>query len=425
MRRSSKRASPLRSPVEREREWHIAAAPHPNPLPALRGEGGRLRFGSAAAPSSRGERECFVDARQRPITPSPRLRGEGWGEGRLTMSAGARTLVYLHGFRSSPASIKATRLSEYVAALPAASRPALHVPELTDRPAVAIAAVAQWVERHADAAVLTFVGSSLGGYYATHLAERYGARAVMINPAVRPVRGPAAVARRADQPVHGRGVRRHGRALRRAARAARRAHHAAGTLLPAGRDRRRGARLSRGRRVLRRRVAVRARRRRPFVHGLRRADSRRSCVSPVSRASPGAAGSPHARARSGGRGAKRRFGGPSGDARARSTSRSSAAVSSARRSRSDCATLGARLALLDEGDVAHRAARGNFGLIWVQGKGLGMPRYARVDAALGARVAARSRRCCARRRASTSRCGSRAACTCACRRRNSTRARGG
>jgi hydrogen cyanide synthase HcnC len=38
--------------------------------------------------------------------------------------------------------------------------------------------------------------------------------------------------------------------------------------------------------------------------------------------------------------------------------------------------IGARLALLDEGDVAHRAARGNFGLIWVQGKGLGMPRYA-------------------------------------------------
>jgi len=31
--------------------------------------------------------------------------------------------------------------------------------------------------------------------------------------------------------------------------------------------------------------------------------------------------------------------------------------------------LGAKLALLDEGDVAHRAARGNFGLIWVQGKG--------------------------------------------------------
>ena len=31
--------------------------------------------------------------------------------------------------------------------------------------------------------------------------------------------------------------------------------------------------------------------------------------------------------------------------------------------------------MLDEGDVAYRAARGNFGLIWVQGKGLGLPPY--------------------------------------------------
>jgi glycine/D-amino acid oxidase-like deaminating enzyme len=37
--------------------------------------------------------------------------------------------------------------------------------------------------------------------------------------------------------------------------------------------------------------------------------------------------------------------------------------------------LGKRLAILDEGDIAYRAARGNFGLIWVQGKGLGMPSY--------------------------------------------------
>ncbi len=37
--------------------------------------------------------------------------------------------------------------------------------------------------------------------------------------------------------------------------------------------------------------------------------------------------------------------------------------------------LGARLVVLDEGDIAHRASRGNFGLIWVQGKGLGMAPY--------------------------------------------------
>ncbi|MCK6452404.1 MAG: FAD-binding oxidoreductase [Alphaproteobacteria bacterium] len=40
------------------------------------------------------------------------------------------------------------------------------------------------------------------------------------------------------------------------------------------------------------------------------------------------------------------------------------------------ARRGKRVAVLDEGDVAHRASRGNFGLVWVQGKGLGMPEYA-------------------------------------------------
>ncbi|MBC7432931.1 MAG: FAD-binding oxidoreductase, partial [Rubritepida sp.] len=41
-----------------------------------------------------------------------------------------------------------------------------------------------------------------------------------------------------------------------------------------------------------------------------------------------------------------------------------------------CATRGARVAVLDGGDVALRAARGNFGLVWSQGKGVGMPAYA-------------------------------------------------
>ena len=41
------------------------------------------------------------------------------------------------------------------------------------------------------------------------------------------------------------------------------------------------------------------------------------------------------------------------------------------------AKTGDRVVLLDEGDDAFRAARGNFGLVWVQGKGLGNPDYAR------------------------------------------------
>ncbi len=41
------------------------------------------------------------------------------------------------------------------------------------------------------------------------------------------------------------------------------------------------------------------------------------------------------------------------------------------------ARAGQRVALLDEGDIAHRASRGNFGLVWVQSKGVGRPEYQR------------------------------------------------
>jgi len=99
-----------------------------------------------------------------------------------------RTIVYLHGFRSSPASAKARQLVDAVAALPADLRPVLHVPTLSGGPATDVAATLAWIEANvADPQVqLTLVGSSLGGFYATHLAERVGARAVLVNPAIRP-----------------------------------------------------------------------------------------------------------------------------------------------------------------------------------------------------------------------------------------------
>ncbi len=99
------------------------------------------------------------------------------------------TIVYLHGFRSSPQSVKAALIGRAVAAIPEHIRPNLYVPNLQHQPAAALAGVAAWIEREhlADAdEKLCFVGSSLGGYYATHLAERFGARAVLINPALRP-----------------------------------------------------------------------------------------------------------------------------------------------------------------------------------------------------------------------------------------------
>jgi hypothetical protein len=101
-----------------------------------------------------------------------------------------RTLVYLHGFRSSSRSVKAQLFVRAIEALPQSVRPRLHVPDLPFDPAAAVAGVFAWIE-HAlagsdPANELTLLGSSLGGFYATHLAERFGARAVVINPTIRP-----------------------------------------------------------------------------------------------------------------------------------------------------------------------------------------------------------------------------------------------
>jgi predicted esterase YcpF (UPF0227 family) len=95
------------------------------------------------------------------------------------------TIVYLHGFRSSPASAKARQLSAAVAALPDAERPILHVPALDHRPTRAMTTLVA-LAGDGDPRALTFIGSSLGGYYATCAAERLGARAVLVNPTVRP-----------------------------------------------------------------------------------------------------------------------------------------------------------------------------------------------------------------------------------------------
>jgi predicted esterase YcpF (UPF0227 family) len=97
-------------------------------------------------------------------------------------------VAYLHGFRSSPRSVKAQLFARAVAALPASRRPHFHLPDLQGDPVAAVARVAAWIEREAPCAAseITLVGSSLGGYFATHLAERFGVRAALINPAFRP-----------------------------------------------------------------------------------------------------------------------------------------------------------------------------------------------------------------------------------------------
>ena len=107
------------------------------------------------------------------------------------MSPGTR-IAYLHGFNSSPASAKGRLLARAIAALPAEARPEYFLPRLSHRPREAIDEVGRWIESAPDARAVTLAGSSLGGFYATHLAERHGSRAVLINPAIRPDRDLAA-----------------------------------------------------------------------------------------------------------------------------------------------------------------------------------------------------------------------------------------
>ena len=92
-------------------------------------------------------------------------------------------ILYLHGFRSSPRSKKATQLRD---ALVARGRSAEFVcPQLPPSPRAAIGAVEAAILGMASARV-HLIGSSLGGYYATWLAEKFGCRAVLLNPAIRP-----------------------------------------------------------------------------------------------------------------------------------------------------------------------------------------------------------------------------------------------
>jgi uncharacterized protein len=99
-------------------------------------------------------------------------------------------LLYIHGFNSSPASFKASLLKQYVESRHMAD--CLHIPLLSGVPEKAMAQLSALIEpaitdgKKKTRQQICLIGSSLGGYYATWLAEHYGCRAVLVNPAVRP-----------------------------------------------------------------------------------------------------------------------------------------------------------------------------------------------------------------------------------------------
>lgn len=94
-----------------------------------------------------------------------------------------RLILYLHGFTSGPQSRKVQLLAARMAQRGCTDR--LICPQLPASPAAAIALADAIIAKvGAGRTAVTLAGSSLGGFYATWLAERHGLRAVLINPAV-------------------------------------------------------------------------------------------------------------------------------------------------------------------------------------------------------------------------------------------------
>jgi hypothetical protein len=94
-------------------------------------------------------------------------------------------LLYLHGFRSSPQSLKARTMAQHMATHNADVT--WWCPQLPPSPREAVAmlmhGIADWPRES-----MAVMGSSLGGFYATYVAEHMGCKAVLLNPAIDPAR---------------------------------------------------------------------------------------------------------------------------------------------------------------------------------------------------------------------------------------------
>lgn len=96
----------------------------------------------------------------------------------------ATALLYIHGFNSSPGSDKARQTEEYLAC----NHPDINFvcPFLSPFP---LEAMAELEAVMVTQRVTGLIGSSMGGFYATWLAAKFGCPAVIVNPAVAPWQG--------------------------------------------------------------------------------------------------------------------------------------------------------------------------------------------------------------------------------------------
>ncbi|WP_245596253.1 YqiA/YcfP family alpha/beta fold hydrolase [Helicobacter rodentium] len=86
-----------------------------------------------------------------------------------------KVLLYLHGFRSVGLCYKGKQIASFA--------PDSLTPSLSYVPDLAIACAEGLIKKY-GAQNLCLIGSSLGGYYATYLAEKYAIKAVLVNPVI-------------------------------------------------------------------------------------------------------------------------------------------------------------------------------------------------------------------------------------------------
>jgi len=95
-----------------------------------------------------------------------------------------KNVLYIHGFNSSPLSIKAEQTRQYLARnFPDVG---YYCPQLATTPCEAIEQLSQIIEQSEVDCQWYLVGSSLGGYFSSYLAEKFDCRAVLVNPAITP-----------------------------------------------------------------------------------------------------------------------------------------------------------------------------------------------------------------------------------------------
>ena len=96
-----------------------------------------------------------------------------------------KTIIYLHGFKSSSDSSKAKVFDSLIKKH--ARKTQVIIPDIKDDIRDSYEQIEEIIE--SASGEISFVGSSLGGYYSLYFAQKYNTKAVLINPAIPPLDG--------------------------------------------------------------------------------------------------------------------------------------------------------------------------------------------------------------------------------------------